>query len=141
MNVMTKAHMIVKDAIKAQVELGNGRTHTYAQMLSLALKQAHKDFKTMRNEAQGVITLISKNTHELKAGDVVLNYGVAFELLERKTYPMRADDCPDRQGDCIVFTTKCVGSTVSGDVFPMGWRKGYTIQGNKMATWAVIEAK
>lgn len=88
-----------------------------------------------------VITLLTKNTHELQAGDVVFHYGVAFELLERKVYPMRDTDCPDTQGECIVFTTKCVGSTVSGDVFPIHWRNGFTIQGNKMATWAVFEAQ
>lgn len=52
MNVMAQAHKAVKDAIKAQVELGNGRTHTYAQMLSLALKLAHKEFKAMQAQAK-----------------------------------------------------------------------------------------
>lgn len=51
MNVMTQAHKTVKEAIKAQVELGNGRTHTYAQMLSLALKMHHKEFKAMQAKA------------------------------------------------------------------------------------------
>ena len=45
MNVMAKAHKNVKEAIKFQVECGNGRTHTYAQMLSIALKIAHKEYK------------------------------------------------------------------------------------------------
>lgn len=48
MNVMAQAHKTVKEAIKAQLELGNGRTHTYAEMLSLALKLAHKEFKAMQ---------------------------------------------------------------------------------------------
>lgn len=48
MNVMAQAHKTVKEAIKAQVELGNGRTHTYAQMLSIALKMHHKEFKAMQ---------------------------------------------------------------------------------------------
>lgn len=87
------------------------------------------------------MTITTANTHELKSGDVVMNYGVYFLLLDRKTYPMRADDCPVLQGECVTFTTKCVGSTVSGDVFPMSWRKDFTIQGNKMATWAVIGAE
>ena len=42
---MAQAHKTVKDAIKAQLELGNGRTHTYAQMLVLALKLAHEQYK------------------------------------------------------------------------------------------------
>lgn len=87
---------------------------------------------------QMVIT--SANTHELKEGDVIQSHGVYFLLLERKTYPMRHDDCPDRQGECVTFTTSCIGSIVSGDVFPMHWRKDYTVQGNKMANWAVITA-
>lgn len=57
MNVMTQAHKTVKDAIKAQVELGNGRTHTYAQMLSLALKLAHKEFKAMQ-EANPFVQMV-----------------------------------------------------------------------------------
>lgn len=87
------------------------------------------------------MTITTTNTHELKAGDVVMHYGVFFLLLDRKTYPMREDDCPELQGECVTFSTKCVGSTVSGDVFPMHWRKDYTIQGNKLATWALIGAE
>lgn len=87
------------------------------------------------------MTITTANTHQLKEGDVIVNYGVYFQLLDRKTYPMRDSDCPEKQGECVTFTTKCVGSTVSGDVFPMHWRNDYTVQGNKMATWAVIDAE
>lgn len=84
--------------------------------------------------------LVNKNTHELKVGDVVFNYGVGFELLERQVFPMRKDDCPRTQGDCVVFTTKAVATTTSG-LFPISWIKDYTIQGNKLAVWSVIEAE
>lgn len=57
MNVMAQAHKTVKEAIKAQVELGNGRTHTYAQMLSIALKLAHKEFKAIQENKELTVKL------------------------------------------------------------------------------------
>lgn len=59
MNVMAQAHKTVKEAIKAQVELGNGRTHTYAQMLSIALKLAHKEFKALQAQKTIKLALIA----------------------------------------------------------------------------------
>jgi tRNA U34 2-thiouridine synthase MnmA/TrmU len=80
------------------------------------------------------------NTHELQVGDVVLNCGVCFLLTERRVYPMESDFCPDRQGDTIAFDTQVVGEVEGNGAFPKSWRKGYTIQGNKMAVWAKVIA-
>ena len=86
---------------------------------------------------QMVIT--SANTHELKEGDVLAHYGRYLQLSNRKTWPMRKDDCPERQGECVTFDTTEVGQQEHPQL-PQHWVKGFTIQGNKMATWAVITA-
>ena len=143
MNVMTKAHKMVKEAIAAQVANGVERTHTYSQMLSIALKIAHKEFKAMQFENIKTTTV---NTHQLVEGDRISYYGCIFELYEMKNWGLRADNCPTLQGDCITFKTKLIHhpdfTKKEGDdpfyAFPVSWAKDYHVQGNKLATWAKI---
>lgn len=140
MNVMAKAHKAVKDAIKAQADNNVARTHTYAQMLSIALKVIHKEFKDMRTESEGVKSLTTVTTHDLQNGDVIFHHGVYFQLAGRKEWPMRKDDCPDRQGVCVTLTGTPIASNEHHG-FPVHWMKDFGIQGNKMATWCKVEAK
>lgn len=84
--------------------------------------------------------ITSTNTHDLKDGDVILNYGRYLQLIDRKTYPARSTDCPERQGECVTFGVVEVGK-VENPELPEHWLAGFRIQGNKMATWALITAE
>jgi len=87
------------------------------------------------------MTHTTANSHQLKEGDIIKHYGVWLLLTDRKAYPKRPDDCPDRQGECITF----VGVEIARErdaQLPQHWTaKGYNIQGNKMAFWCVVSAE
>lgn len=88
------------------------------------------------------MTITGTNTHELKEGDVILNYGRYLQLTNRKTYPPRPTDT-DMQGECVTFGTVEVAKLENPEL-PEHWVTrpgGFTIQGNKLATWALIGAE
>lgn len=73
MNVMTKAHQMVK-ALIAKLSPKARYVGQYAQMLKLALKEAHKEFKTMQKEISPLeawkaeaINVAEKRITELKS--------------------------------------------------------------------------
>jgi len=83
-----------------------------------------------------------RNTHELKVGDVVNCHGSLFELIERASAPseLPSDANGDNGGDCVWFTTEYLGHDgAKGDeTIPPSWRKDWTVQGNRRATWSVL---
>lgn len=69
MNVMAKAHQMVK-ALIAKLSPSARYVGQYAQMLKVALKQAHKEFKAMQNNpVQRMIDDAQAYIEELKAAD------------------------------------------------------------------------
>lgn len=77
----------------------------------------------------------SVTTHDLADGDIVKVYGCTFRLKDRKEWPIASNEDPVRQGACITFATD--GLEYSPDCgFPQWWFDDWTVQGNKLATWA-----
>ena len=76
------------------------------------------------------------STHELKTGDIVEHYGCMFELTERFNRKDKDDLVYDEQG-VTWFKTKCL-EYAEGPI-PKHWADTWTIQGNKNATWRVVE--
>jgi len=76
-------------------------------------------------------------THQLKDGDVIQFYGCAFQLKNRKEWPMEAGDDPKLQGAVITFDTDLLVYTADGGM-PHHWAQRWTVQGNKLAHWALL---
>jgi hypothetical protein len=77
----------------------------------------------------------TRNTHELKTGDVVLCHGSFFRLATRN------EAGPDRHGTTVWFTTQYLGAADGfKEEIPAHWRADWTIQGNERANWSVVTA-
>lgn len=70
------------------------------------------------------------NTHQLKAGEVVVRHGSRFRLITR-----------NERGSVVWFTTEYLGPSVKGgyEAIPKHQRGEWTIQGNERALWSVEE--
>ena len=82
------------------------------------------------------------STHDLAVGAVVLNHGGLFKLTVRKEHPCveGSDSCSKRieavNGVCVTFKTELLND---GGSIPKSWlADGWTIQGNRAATWARV---
>jgi hypothetical protein len=82
-------------------------------------------------EEQKVKT-VSKNTNELKDGDVIVEHGLVFELKEGRTFPC------EYTGHGQVFKTNLI-ARIDQTNMPKHWQNTWTVQGNANAKWAVIE--
>lgn len=78
---------------------------------------------------------ISKNTHELAVGDVVVVGGAELLLMKRTQISDNGQG-----GNIIRFDTDCV-ELPENAIMPKHWVEregGYTIQGNRFAMWGVL---
>ncbi len=78
---------------------------------------------------------ISKNTHELAVGDVVVVGGAELLLMKCTRYPDHGNG-----GDVLVFETDCIHLDENA-IMPKHWAEsegGYRIQGNCLAMWGVL---
>lgn len=82
------------------------------------------------------------STHDLKDGDELFHYGAHFRLKGRKEHPTnefsneRDREIEQANGVCITFQTDLLND--GGDI-PKSWLQGgWTIQGNRAASWARV---
>lgn len=76
------------------------------------------------------------NTHQLKAGDILRHFGADLLLVERREH----FDKDQPENPTVTFSTECL-HLEKGATMPHHWAYrdgGYTIQGNRYATWNVI---
>lgn len=82
-------------------------------------------------------------THDLRDGDVIVYYGVAMRLRDRKSAPtdLAKAGTPEaeRFGDTVWFKTDIVDDTRNNGFIPASWLRDWTVQGNKLATWCRVK--
>lgn len=139
---MKSAHEMVRRTIREMSAEGQAEVKAkrmYPRLLKYALIIRHKDFKDM--QAQEKVSYfnaktVSRNTHEMQVGDIVVHYNAVFRLTSRKDWPLEANENPDWQGHCVTFTTELI--EWKEGTMPKHWAQDWTFQGNKLARWAVV---
>lgn len=85
------------------------------------------------------MTTIRKTTYQLIKGDVIVQHGGRFELVEELQvgFPDDSGYWPQSgvgPSDCVFAQSVCIEGQVSGYFKP---GSDWTIQGNRFAVWAV----
>ena len=89
-----------------------------------------------------------KNTTELKTGDIIQHYGMVIKLGERKAYKAINIDGSQANDTVVRFSGEILNvEEVNADgVVPFSWRcennklgNEWSVQGNHLATWKVLE--
>ncbi len=83
------------------------------------------------------------STHDLRDGDVIVYYGVAMRLRDRKSRPTDLAEAgtpeAERFGDTVWFKTDILDDTRNNGFIPAHWLKDWTVQGNKLAKWCRVK--
>lgn len=141
MNVMAEAHKKVKTLLSMITARYKGQ---YAAMLKVALIETHKDYKAMQIDENMDLNEVYKktvrvNTHQLKEGDIILHHWCLFRLVKRTVYTYPSDLQHDEKGT-VQFTTECLFRGHDSAI-PKAWidrEGGWTVQGNSLASWALV---